>query len=80
MTLGAVCFLGRFVASPRLARVAFSREHLARLTPLGASLFAAPRARLALGLASLASRTPCFELDPGLPEETAELLARTMEG
>jgi hypothetical protein len=72
-------FLRGFSPLPILSRLSPGREHLALLTPLACSLWDAPPARRALELAALLGAVPCYMLNAGEPEATAELLDRTLE-
>ena len=79
LALGAIVFLSGFSPAPILSRLSPGREHLALLTPLACSLWDTPPARRALELAGLLSAVPCYMLNAGAPEATAELLDRTLE-
>lgn len=72
--LRAAFFLRRFGARPRAEPFAFGMEHFALLTPLASSLWGVPGGMRMLQLSRLMKEVSCYHLDPGSPDETAELL------
>jgi hypothetical protein len=78
--LAAIVFLEPFAATPHLERLVPTRTDVRRLTPLACSLWGMAGERRVMGLASLVARVPCYLVRPGPPEETAALIAQTVEG
>jgi hypothetical protein len=76
--LHTALFLRRFVERPSIEAFSPSREHLRLLNPLGCTLWDVPPARRVMDLLALLSRVKCFFLDPGEPDETAELIEKTV--
>ena len=72
--LGAVVFLRSIGVEPRLERIAVARSHLKDLTPLRSTLWHLPPATRAMRLLAVLSRTPCFCLDVGDADRTADLI------
>jgi hypothetical protein len=77
--LDAIVFLAPFAPTPGVERVAASRELVRRLSPLACSLWAVSPARRAAQLAALVARSACYLVRPADPDDTASLLARTLE-
>lgn len=77
--LAAIIFLEPFAATPRIARLDPTRADIGRLTPLASSLWGFAPERRAMDLASLLTRIPCYLLRPGHPDQTAPLIAQTVE-
>jgi hypothetical protein len=73
-TLASLFFLRRFASRPRIERFEFGREHFAGLTPLGSSLWGIPGGLRMLHLSRLVKDVQCHYLDPGNPDETADLI------
>lgn len=72
--LSAVLFLRRFSDSPSIEPVAFGMEHVSLLTPLACSMWGVPAGMRVLRLGRLMRDIRCYYLDPGSPDETADLL------
>ena len=64
--------------TPRVQRLPPSRHLLAEITPLHASLWGAPAAARAARLMRLVSAVPCFALEAGAPDDTAEAVVRIL--
>lgn len=77
--LAAIVFLEPFTSTPHLERLVPARSDVRRLTPLACSLWGMAGERRVMGLASLVARVPCYLVRPGPPEETAALIAQTVE-
>lgn len=78
-SLDAVVFLDGFAPVPAIARVPLRREMLARLNPLGSTLWGMSPAERVYRLATMLNGSALFVLRAGTPEATAELLATTLE-
>jgi hypothetical protein len=78
--LTTLMFLEPFAAAPRLQRFHPTPQDVRRLTPLAASLWGIAPERRAMDLVSLLTQVSCYLLRPGAPEETAALIAQTVEG
>jgi hypothetical protein len=72
--LSRVFFLSGFRERPRAAAFEFGREHVPLLTPLGSTLWGQPGGLRLLQLSRLLAGVRCYHLEPGLPDETADLL------
>lgn len=79
LPLRRVIFLRGFAPEPRLELVPPGREHLAMLTPLGATLWGMPVFSRTRDLLKIITEVPCALLEPGPPEATAELLINSLE-
>lgn len=77
--LAGIFVLGAFGTEPRVRRLQPSRDLLGALTPLRASLWGAAAPVRAASLLRLVTRVPCFALEAGTPDDTADLVARTLE-
>lgn len=75
-TLDGVFFLRRFDDRPRIEPFEFGREHFQMLTPLGSSMWGMPAGVRMLQLSRIMREVRCHHLDPGPPDDTAELLER----
>lgn len=76
--LRCVFFLEKFAALPLIRRFAFGREHYRLLTPLASTMWDVPAAVRMMQIARLLENVACFSLSPGQPDETAELIERTV--
>ncbi|MDH5283367.1 MAG: hypothetical protein OEW80_05740, partial [Gemmatimonadota bacterium] len=74
-----IVFLQGFGPRPRLQTAPAGREQLGRLTPLGATMWGANPLRRARDLFSIVTRTRCWTLEAGDPDETAVLLEQLLE-
>jgi hypothetical protein len=79
LPLRSVVFLRGFGAEPACVALRPGREHLASLTPLGATLWGMPPFQRARDLLRLVTETRCYFLQLGPPDETAALLADSLE-
>lgn len=79
LPLRRVIFLRGFAPEPSLEKVTPGREHLAMLTPLGATLWGMPAFSRTRDLLKIITEVPCALLHPGPPELTAELLINSLE-
>ena len=77
--LTAIFLLRGRGTAPRAQRLPPSRHLLAELTPLHASLWGAPAAARAARLLRLVAAVPCFALEAGAPDDTADAVVRTLE-
>ena len=71
--LRALFFLRRIAARPAVERFSFGLANIGLLQPVAASLWDAAGARL-MGVARLLREVPCYHLDSGRPDETADLI------
>jgi hypothetical protein len=78
--LTSVFFLRRFAARPSVEQFAFGLEHFQMLTPLGCCMWGVPMGLRMLQMSRVLSEVRCYHLDPGSPDETAELLERVAKG
>lgn len=76
--LACVFFLEAFRPKPSVHRFVFGRAQYRLLTPLASSMWGVPVAIRMLQIARLMERVACFSLSPGQPDETAELVERTV--
>jgi len=73
-------FLRRFAARPKVERFARERAELLRASPLLATVSGQPSGRLAIKLLRTLGKARLFNLDVGgSPEETADLIEKTMK-
>ncbi len=79
LPLRRVIFLRGFAPEPSLEVVVPGREHLAMLTPLGATLWGMPAFSRTRDLLKIITEVPCALLHPGPPDLTAELLINSLE-
>jgi hypothetical protein len=79
MPLKAVVFLKGFSSVPAADRFEPGPEHLRELTPMGATLWGMPAGRRAFDMMSMLSRTQCFRMVLGDPEDSAACVERMME-
>ena len=78
--LQAIVFLRGFGAVPELEAFEPGPQHLRELTPMGATLWGKSPGRCAFDMMSLLSRSRCYRMVLGGPEESAALIERVMEG
>lgn len=76
--LSAVLFLRGFEPRPRLVPIEAGRDELASLQPLTSSLVDASPARRVFDLVRMFTGVRVFDLRPGDPDETADLLERSL--
>jgi hypothetical protein len=79
-TLTSVFFLRRFATRPKAELFAFGVEHFHMLSPLACSMWGAPAVVRMMDLAKLVGRAKCYFLDPGEPDDTADLIERIVRG
>lgn len=77
--LRAIFFLRRFADRARVEPLAPRLQDVQRLAPLACTLWGIPPALRLMHLLQLLSGVRCFLMDPGDPDESAELIERTME-
>jgi hypothetical protein len=77
--LTSVFFLRRFASRPTVEQFSFGLEHFHLLTPLGCCMWGVPMGLRMLQISRVLSEVRCYHLDPGSPDETAELLERVAE-
>jgi hypothetical protein len=78
--LSGVFFLRRFGPRPTVEEFSFGLEHFQMLTPLGCCMWGMPTGLRMLQMSRVLSEVRCYHLDPGSPDETADLLERIAEG
>jgi hypothetical protein len=79
-TLSCVMFLRRFADRPAVERFAFGLEHFRMLSPLACSMWGKSAGTAIMGVSRLLHGTSCYYLDPGPPDETAELIEHVVSG
>jgi hypothetical protein len=79
-TLCCVMFLRRFADRPAIEPFAFGREHFCMLSPLACSMWGRPVGAVIMNVSRLLRGTSCYYLDPGPPEETADLVEQVVRG
>jgi hypothetical protein len=77
-TLSCVMFLRRFAERPAVEPLAFGLEHFRMLSPLACSMWGRSAGTAIMGVSRLLQGTSCYYLDPGPPDETAELIERVV--
>jgi hypothetical protein len=78
--LESVFFLRRFAPRPAVEQFAFGLENFQLLTPLACSMWGVPTGLRMLQISRMLSEVNCYHLDPGSPDETAELLELLARG
>jgi hypothetical protein len=78
--LTSVFFLRRFALRPTAEQFSFGLEHFHLLTPMGCCMWGVPLGLRMLQLSRMLNEVCCYHLDPGSPDETADLLERVAEG
>jgi hypothetical protein len=78
--LTGVFFLRRFAPRSSVEEFSFGLEHFQMLTPLGCCMWGVPTGLRMLQMSRVLSEVRCFQLDPGSPDETADLLERIAKG
>ena len=78
--LRCIFFLGKPGPRAGLREIAPRASDLARLTPLAGTLWRRESGYHLSKLLQLVSRSRCFTLDPGDPDETEALIERAVEG
>jgi hypothetical protein len=73
-TLGSVLFLRHFADRPVAEPFAFSLEHFKMISPLACSMWGMPTGARMMDLSRLLRGVRCYHLDPGDPDETADLV------
>jgi hypothetical protein len=73
-TLSCVLFLRHFADRPVAEPFAFSLEHFKMISPLACSMWGLPIGARMMDLSRLLRGVRCYYLDPGEPDETAELV------
>jgi hypothetical protein len=79
-TLSCVMFLRRFADRPAVEPFAFGLEHFHMLSPLACSMWGRSAGTAIMGVSRLLHGTSCYYLDPGPPDETAELVEHIVSG
>ena len=79
-TLSCLLFLRQFSERPAAVPFAFGLEHSQMLSPLACSMWAVPVGARMMDLSRLLRGVRCYLLDPGQPEETADLVEQIMSG
>lgn len=78
MPLRCAIFLRRFAPRPQVEAFRFSRPHLQLLQPLSGTLWDVPPGRQLLMLLEVFTRIPCYFLDAGEPDATADVIEHLM--
>jgi hypothetical protein len=78
--LSCVFFLRRFGPRPVVEQFSFGLEHFHLLTPLGCCMWSVPMGMRMLQMSRVLGEVRCYHLDPGSPDETADLLERVVAG
>ena len=78
-SLAAIVWLRGFAATPRLTPLPPTRQRVAELSPLACSLWGVPAGRRVVELMRLVAETPCYALEAGDPDETADRVAGMLE-
>jgi hypothetical protein len=79
-TLSCVMFLRRFADRPAVEPFAFGLEHFHMLSPLACSMWGRSAGTAIMRVSRLLRGTNCYYLDPGPPDETAELIEQVVSG
>lgn len=79
-TLSCVLFLRQFAEHPAVEPFAFGIEHFRMLSPLACSMWGMPAGARMMDLGRLLRGVKCYVLDPGQPEDTADLIERITTG
>jgi hypothetical protein len=79
-TLSCVFFLRQFAQHPTVEPFAFGIEHFRMLSPLACSMWGTSVGARLLDLSRLLYGTKCYVLDPGQPEDTADLVEQITSG
>jgi len=79
-TLSCLLFLRRFSERPAAVPFAFGLEHFQMLSPLACSMWGMPVGARMMDLTRLLRGVKCYLLDPGKPEDTADLVEQIMSG
>jgi hypothetical protein len=79
-TLSCVLFLRRFTERPTAERFAFGLQHFRMLSPLACSMWGVPVGSRMMDLSGLLRGVRSYFLDPGEPEDTADLVERITSG
>jgi len=75
-TLSCVLFLRRFAERPAVEPFAFSISHFKMISPLASSMWGLPVGARMMDLSRLLRGVRCYHLDPGEPDDTADLVER----
>jgi hypothetical protein len=79
-TLSCVLFLRQFAERPAAEPFTFSLEHFRMLSPLACSMWGMPVGARMMDLSRLLRGVRCYLLDPGQPEDTADLVEQITSG
>jgi hypothetical protein len=78
--LTSVFFLRQFSSRPNVEPFSFGLENFHLITPLACSMWGVPTGLRVLQISRMLSEVSCYHLDPGSPDETAELLEHLARG
>jgi hypothetical protein len=78
--LSCVLFLRKFAERPAAEPFEFGLEHFKMLSPLACSMWGIPVGARIMDLSRLLRGVRCYVLDPGQPEETADLVEQIASG
>ena len=79
-TLSCLLFLRQFADRPAAVPFAFGLEHFQMLSPLACSMWGVPVGARMMDLSRLLRGVRCYLLDPGQPEDTADLVEQITSG
>jgi hypothetical protein len=79
-TLSCVFFLRRFAERPTAQHFAFSLDHFRMLSPLACSMWGIPVGARMMDMSGLLRGVKCYVLDPGQPDNTADLVEQITSG
>lgn len=79
-TLSSVLFLRQFAERPVAEPFAFGLEHFQMLSPLACSMWGMPLGARIMDMTRLLRGVRCYLLDPGQPEDTADLVEQIAIG
>ena len=79
-TLSCLLFLRQFADRPAAVPFAFGLEHFQMLSPLACSMWAVPVGARMMDLSRLLRGVRCYLLDPGQPDDTADLVEQITSG
>lgn len=79
-TLTCVFFLRQFAEHPTVEPLVFGIEHFRMLSPLACSMWGRSAGAVMMDLSRLLRGVRCYVLEPGQPEDTADLIEQIVSG